>query len=70
MGRLNDFSKQNGITEVDGLPEFEKDHCNTLKGNHMIRNNTWMNTSISGYQLNSISDSIDFNDNKSKIVVF
>ncbi|CAH8656224.1 Protein shank [Schistosoma haematobium] len=64
MGRLNDFSKQNGITEVDGLPEFEKDHCNTLKGNHMIRNNTWMNTSISGYQLNSISDSIDFNDNK------
>lgn len=65
MGRLNEFSKQNGTTEVDGLPEFEQDHCNTLKGNRMIRNNTWMNTSISGYQLNSmVSDSIDFDDNK------
>ncbi|CAH8566391.1 unnamed protein product, partial [Schistosoma turkestanicum] len=69
MGRLNDFSKHtNGgsrMNEVDGLAELEQHNSDTLKGNCIIRNNTWVNASISGYPLNSmISDPVDFVDKK------
>ncbi|CAH8609345.1 unnamed protein product [Heterobilharzia americana] len=69
MGRLNDISRnkniQNALAEFDTLTTFEQDHCNTLKGNCTNKNNTWMTSSISGFQLNSMMlDSMEFNENK------
>ncbi|CAH8638535.1 unnamed protein product [Heterobilharzia americana] len=72
MGRLNDISRnkniQNALAEFDTLTTFEQDHCNTLKGNCTNKNNTWMTSSISGFQLNSMMlDSMEFNENKDNL---
>ncbi|KAK4475917.1 hypothetical protein MN116_001160 [Schistosoma mekongi] len=73
MGRLDEFSEHadshSGMIEKESLTTSEQKHCGTLKNTSIIRNNTWMDASISSYHLNSMMpDSIDFIDNKNNPV--
>ncbi|KAH8864165.1 SH3 and multiple ankyrin repeat domains protein 3 [Schistosoma japonicum] len=70
MGRLNEFSEHadshSGMIEKESLTTYGQKHCDTLKNTSIIRSKTWMDASISSYNL--MSDSIDFIDNKNNPV--